>query len=207
MLLKSILILLPIIEFIIGIILVRHFYTQHKRALRVCKATIENLEASKKKWKIEKEKLQMEIESRNTKLSSLSLHFIQKFELVNELQENIESFKASMPKELAPKFNKLMANTTAFEEVDKEWENFRVYFNDANFGFFDQLKSQYPALSAKDLKMCALLRLNLETKQIAKIIGVSPESAKVTRHRIRKKLGLTGNETIHEFLYKIQQMG
>jgi DNA-binding CsgD family transcriptional regulator len=84
--------------------------------------------------------------------------------------------------------------------MDKDWDGFRLHFEKVNNGFFEKIQSQYPSLSAKDLKLCALMKLNLETKEIASILDISPESVKVARHRLRKKFDLPTDQSLHAFL-------
>ena len=200
------LVTLCIIQFIIGAGAIWFIHRKYLNTRQKLKETCAGLEEQQTEWISQKRRLEAQLDCKKTELSSQSLHYIQKIELVNELRKSLEVFKKSIPKELVSKLNRIIDGVNAFEQVDQEWDNFRNYFNDANYGFFDQLRTQYPNLSAKDLKLCALIRLNLETKQIATIMGVSPESAKVTRHRIRKKLGLSGDDNIYDFLNKITTM-
>lgn len=84
--------------------------------------------------------------------------------------------------------------------LDKDWEEFKLYFEDVHKDFFGQLKEQYPSLSPNELRLCALLKLNLSVKEMASLMGISPESVKMARHRLRKKLGLTSDQNLVEFM-------
>jgi DNA-binding CsgD family transcriptional regulator len=69
--------------------------------------------------------------------------------------------------------------------------------------FFDSLKAKYPTLNSYDLKLCALIKLNLDTKEIATIMDISPESVKVARSRLRKKLQLDPSDNLSSFITQI----
>ena len=66
-----------------------------------------------------------------------------------------------------------------------------------------KLKDLYPDLKAKEVKVCTLIRLNYNTKQIAEQIGISEHSIHNYRYSIRKKLNLNKEEKLDEFLKKI----
>jgi FixJ family two-component response regulator len=87
--------------------------------------------------------------------------------------------------------------------TDKNWENFMIHFEQVHNNFFDQLKSKYPHLNSSDLKFCALLKLKLDTKEIATIMNISPQSVKVARSRLRKKLQLGITSNLSSFITQI----
>lgn len=74
---------------------------------------------------------------------------------------------------------------------DDDWERFSVVFTDMRPGFVDNLKSAYPQLTRGDIRLCCLLEMGLDTKHIAKLLMIRPESVKKHRQRLRAKFGLT----------------
>lgn len=66
--------------------------------------------------------------------------------------------------------------------------------------FFVKLKNKYPKLTENDLKLCGLIRLKLTTKQISIVKSITPQSVKVTKHRLRKKMDIEKGTLIYEFL-------
>ncbi len=88
----------------------------------------------------------------------------------------------------------------SLEDVEKDWENFKLYFDQVHQGFFQNLKSNSSPLTENDLKWIALLRLNLDSRQIASILNVSFDSVKVIRHRLRKKLNVPEDKNLFDFL-------
>jgi DNA-binding CsgD family transcriptional regulator len=72
-----------------------------------------------------------------------------------------------------------------------------------NKHFYTRLKQNYPEISANDLKICALIKLNLSIKEMAAILNISPDSVKTARHRLRKKLQLSTEENLTDFILTI----
>ena len=83
---------------------------------------------------------------------------------------------------------------------DEDWENFKSYFNQVHPEFESQLKASYRDLTANDLKLAALIRMNLSSKQIATINNVSTLAVKKARYRLRKKLNITEEESLEDLL-------
>jgi DNA-binding CsgD family transcriptional regulator len=69
--------------------------------------------------------------------------------------------------------------------------------------FFTKLKENHPELSSSELKLAALVRLNLNLKESATILGISPESVKTSRHRLRKKLNLGEEQNLADYLLSV----
>ena len=87
---------------------------------------------------------------------------------------------------------------------DSVWKELDVQITQTNMAFFEKLSKQYTNLSQGDLRLCALLKMNLRTKEIANLTFRNPESVKVARSRLRKKLGLThSNIDLSAFLNQL----
>ena len=86
---------------------------------------------------------------------------------------------------------------------DQNWEEFEARFISVNKGFYERLKAKYPKLTQGDLKLCALIKLNFSSKDMARLMGISVESVHTTRYRLRKKLGLNREDNLTEFITSI----
>ena len=75
------------------------------------------------------------------------------------------------------------------------WEEFELRFKQVHSDFYKNLIVKYPDLTAGDMRLCALLRLNLSTKEIAQLTGQGANAIEVGRSRLRKKLGITNPDT------------
>ncbi len=75
------------------------------------------------------------------------------------------------------------------ENTDQDWEGFKLHFEEVHPQFFSRLQEAYPALSANDLRLCAYLLIDLNSKEIAQIYNISPESIRKKKQRLREKAG------------------
>ncbi len=75
-----------------------------------------------------------------------------------------------------------------------------IQFNATNVGFLDSLKAKHPDLNPKDLRFCALLRMNLSSKEISRILSISLRSMEVKRYRLRGKLNLEHDRNLVEYI-------
>ncbi|MEX0272941.1 MAG: helix-turn-helix transcriptional regulator, partial [Flavobacteriaceae bacterium] len=83
------------------------------------------------------------------------------------------------------------------------WEGFKHQFEEIHPHFFKNLSEQHPNLSVNDLKHCSYVLSNLKNKEVAGLINVSPRSVETTRYRLKKKLGLSQDETLYHYLQHI----
>lgn len=156
---------------------------------------------------LENKKLLSDIECKTKELTSFTLSLVQKNEIIIRLQQNIEDLsKTAETAELKSKLRMLSKSIDLSNQVEQEWINFRKHFDQVHPDFFIKLKLAYPTLTQSDIKLSTLLKLNLETKQIATILGISTDSVKVLRHRLKKKMGIPSNQSIDEYLESLDQV-
>lgn len=145
--------------------------------------------------------LENEVEFKNKELSSFTLNFIQKQEMMDEmlsLSRRLKGLTSAIEmRNVAAELEKVIGNQ---EKNDKEWEKFREYFEQVHSDWFGKLKSRFDSLTTADLRLCALLKLKLNIKESALILGISPESVKTSRYRLRKKLKLEREQILEDFL-------
>lgn len=83
------------------------------------------------------------------------------------------------------------------------WEDFENHFKSVHPDFMDKLINKFPKLTTGEIKLCALLRLNLNSKEIASILFQNPQSIDIARYRIRKKMELKRDENLNSFLMSV----
>ena len=83
---------------------------------------------------------------------------------------------------------------------EDEWQLFEYNFNQVHEEFFNQLKSKCPQLTHKDLKLCAYIKMNLLTKEIAPLLNVSTRGLETHRYRLKRKLNLENNKSLADYL-------
>ncbi|HYG01351.1 MAG TPA: tetratricopeptide repeat protein [Chryseosolibacter sp.] len=154
------------------------------------------LEAELKNKELAEQQLHDQIEFKNKELASYTLNLIQKNEILENLKESVEEIKNTPETQMRQKLRALVNMVNYSFHLDREWDNFKVHFEQVHKDFFKNLLEQYPDLTANDLKLCSLIKLNLDNKGIAAILNISQESAKVARHRLRKKLDLHADTTL-----------
>jgi tetratricopeptide (TPR) repeat protein len=157
-------------------------------------------EAELENKKLAEEKLRQELEFKTRELTTSALNLIQKNEALENLKKSVEEIRKLPEDQLKGKLNSIINTVNYSFSLDKDWSSFRVHFEQVHKGFFENLLRDFPELTSNDLKICALMKLNLETKEMASILDISPESAKVARHRLRKKLSLSNDQNLTAFL-------
>ncbi len=150
---------------------------------------------------LENEKLSNELVYKSKEVTATTMHIIQKKELLQTLQKELTMQKEELgDKYPRPYYNRMMSIIEHNSMSDEEWNIFQVNFDLIHQSFFRNLRLQHPSLSAQDLKLCALLRLNLDTKQIANMLNITIRGVETRRYRLRKKMDLDSETGLTEFL-------
>jgi tetratricopeptide (TPR) repeat protein/DNA-binding CsgD family transcriptional regulator len=149
-----------------------------------------------KNIRLEKQRLSDEIEFKNKEMTINVMNLIKKNELIVDISNRLvtmenKTTEPGMKQEILHLISTLQRNSK--EEV---WEEFEVRFKQVHSSFYNKLLARFPDLTHNELKLCALLRLNLSTKEICELSGQRPSSLDVARYRLRKKLGLA-NSTLN----------
>ncbi|HEY6975223.1 MAG TPA: tetratricopeptide repeat protein [Chitinophagaceae bacterium] len=154
--------------------------------------------------KLREDQLQRELEFKTKELTTSALNFIQKNSLMLELKDKIKEIQGKSDHGLSRELNKLQHIVDHSFNLDNDWNEFRLYFEQVHHNFLSNLKKRFPDLTNKELRLCALLRLNLNIKETTTLLGISAESVKVARYRLRKKLGLGGEENLNDFFMQTE---
>ncbi|MCD4734783.1 MAG: tetratricopeptide repeat protein [Bacteroidales bacterium] len=144
--------------------------------------------------------LQAEMDHKNRELTTGIMYLVKKNELINYVTEKLIKGKIHFKKENQYKINDIILEFQSMTS-DNIWLLFEKKFSEVHSDFFNLLAIRFPKLTEKDKKLCALLRLNLTSKEIASITHQNLNSIQVSRTRLRKKLGIdNSNETLYGFL-------
>lgn len=148
------------------------------------------------------ESLRNEMLHKNKELANATLHLIQKNKtltaLRNELNKllkspGIDSSQKYLLSNFVKKINRDLRN-------EKNRELFDNYFDEVHQDFINRLKHKYEDLTPKELRLCAYLRMNISTKEIAPLMDISIRGVEISRYRLRKKLKLDTNENLTDFI-------
>lgn len=165
----------------------------HQATQALMKVELENKNLTEKQ-------LSADLEFRNKELLTFTLNLVQKNTILESVREAVHELMNSTDKDSNLKITKLIKTIDYSLETEKDWDEFRMYFEKVHSSFFENLKTHYPDLTQSDLKLCALISLNLSMKEMAELMGISPESVKMARHRLRKKLNIVTEENLSEFM-------
>jgi len=146
--------------------------------------------------------LENDLELKNKELASKALALLQLNETLQDIGEKITEVKANKD-EFDSRFKNQIIQEIHQATHNNIWEEFDIAFKQVHNSFYDKLLELCPNLSSTEIKIAALLRLNLSTKEIAAISFKSESAVKITRHRIRSKLGLESGHNLISFLLKL----
>ncbi|SEN40053.1 triple tyrosine motif-containing protein [Niastella yeongjuensis] len=150
--------------------------------------------------RLQNEKLQSEIQVKNNELASTTFNLVQKGEMLMKVKEEFVRMKKSSEIDKETDDYKKILRMLGDDKMKRNWEQFAVHFDKVHSNFLVSLKSTYPYLTASDLKLCAYLRLNLTSKEIAQIMNITIKGVELGRHRLRKKLGIQPEVNLVNFL-------
>jgi tetratricopeptide (TPR) repeat protein len=170
-------------------------------------SALENMRLNEQKLKTELENkqlreqtLQNELMTRNRELTGRALHIIQKNEMLTELRQKIELALRKKDTDKTKELKELAVMIDYSFHLDKDWEEFKLAFEQVHGDFFTKLQALFPDLTSGDIRLCALLRLNLSSKDTAAIMGISQDSLRVNRHRLRKKMNIEQGDNLVNFM-------
>ncbi len=152
---------------------------------------------------IRHEKLEVEIKYKNQELALTTMHLVQKAEMLLTVQEALKQMEAKTTSHEVKKEVHQLLNLVNFDvKLDEDWEHFAHHFDQVHVDFLKHLQERFPQLSASDLKLCAYLRMNLSTKEIAPLLNISVRGVEGSRYRLRKKLGLPNDTNLTDFILR-----
>ncbi len=147
---------------------------------------------------LEKEKLAKEIKLKQNELASTTLNIAKKNEMLLELKDMLLVDKDKFAN--SQRYRTFIRKLNNSVKDTEDWKRFEISFKELHNDFFERLLSAYPKLTPKDLKLCAYLKMNLSTKEIAPLMAITVRGVEIHRYRLRKKLQIDGSENLSNFL-------
>ncbi|WP_396632266.1 triple tyrosine motif-containing protein [Maribacter sp. R86514] len=155
------------------------------------------LKNQRKIVQIKNEQLQELVESKNRELAISTMSIIKKNEFLNTIKEKLkDSSDIPLIKSVIKTIDSNINNAD-------DWKFFESAFNNADKDFLKKVKEKHSELSANDLKLCAYLRLNLSSKEIAPLLNISVRSVEVKRYRLRKKMNLPHETGLTDYIINL----
>ncbi|MEE4214542.1 MAG: PAS domain-containing protein [Bacteroidales bacterium] len=144
-----------------------------------------------------------EIEDKDRELVSQLMVLSNKNETLQYVKSHLNEMIKTSKKEEKPKLTRMVEHINSTLMATDNWENFMLHFERIHPGFFERLQARFPSLTSKDLKLCSYLRLHMTTKEIAGLLNITPQSAEISRVRLRKKLRLTRKDRLADYISKV----
>jgi hypothetical protein len=163
----------------------------------------EMLLAAQEVIRLRNEKLEAEVNFKNIQLADFTMSVIKRNEQLIKIRDEFlrqsvdkgAAYARSFQEKIIRLFDKQLSS-------EDDWQTFETHFDQAHQDFINRLKKTYPSLTQSDLKLCAYLRLNISSKEIAHLLNISLRGVEVRRYRLRKRLNLSTEENLYEFLLK-----
>ncbi len=149
--------------------------------------------------KLKNEKLEADLVYKGKELANVSMLVINHEKLLKQLKHEIQQhiLSGKLPHKQG---NQLLNTINQNLSDDDVWSLFEENFDLIHENFFRKLQETYPSLTPTDLKLCALLRLNYSSKEIAHMLNLTPRGVEAGRYRLRKKLNLTEDINLVSFM-------
>jgi len=177
---------------ILSVIILILLYINQKNKNAKLKLKEENL-------KLEKKKLNQDLDYKKKELTSNMLYLMEKNEFITSISKKLIELKPDAKKDnkelIQSVINEIRLNSTS-----KVWEEFEIRFKEVHVDFYGELHKAHPDLTLNEVKICAFLRLNMSTKEISAITHQSIKSINMARFRLRKKLQIDRDENLTAYL-------
>src|SRR5205085_4161530 len=129
------------------------------------------------------------INYKNKELAGATMNLVQKGELMGKIKDELMRLLKNLGNDESTRnFKKVIKMMTEDEKFEQDWEHFSLHFDRVHGDFLTALKNKFPNITPSELKLCAYLRMNLSTKEIAQLMNISVRGVEVSRYRLRKKL-------------------
>lgn len=154
--------------------------------------------------KIKNEQLEADLERKSRELANSTMNIVYKNELLQKISTELAELKDSSGKRLtSDQMRRIQKVIDDAMTDERDWNLFEDSFNETHENFFKKLKAQYPELVPNDLKLCAYLRMNMSSKEMASLLNISLRGVEIRRYRLRKKLNLDHDKNLTEFLMEL----
>lgn len=156
---------------------------------------------------LREENLKAELKHKTAELINSTLNLTRKNEMLMEIKKEAISMGNAIKEgdlvDMRRKNLRLINKIDTNIEQDKALKDFQSNFDALHHNFFSVLEKQFPGLNKKEKMLCAYIRTNMISKEIAPLLNLSVRGVEITRYRLRKKLNLNEKDSLYEFLQRI----
>lgn len=178
------------------IFILYYLFQQRKQSLLIADAKAKNAALQNKQ-------LNYEMEAKKRDLTDFAINLSQSHEWAKNLYEQIQSIKETRGRARKKQFNELETEIKNKVIFDKETETFYNKLDALSAVFYKKLQEDYPKLSKNDIRLCSLIRLKIDSQEIASLQNITISSLNTARYRLRKKLKLPENTDLDAFIQSL----
>lgn len=178
-------------------------WSRQRIKVQILEAQKRLMESDLKNREMEETQLKQDIELKSKELSTQVLHVIQKNQLLENLRTQLEDIAKDEKRDQKKQLRQVIQQINLNFNNDAYWSEFRQLFEQIHHSFFDNLNKRFPGLTSSDLKLISLLKMNMNSNDMASMLAISQDSLRIARYRLRKKLDLDQGENLVAFLQSI----
>ncbi|MCL6266317.1 helix-turn-helix and ligand-binding sensor domain-containing protein [Flagellimonas myxillae] len=202
---SNLFLIIYLFAFILGSIAIHNAYRRyyHRRQQKLIEKNQREMALAKAQnekeiIKLKNQQLKEDFKNKSNELAASTMSIIKKNELLSKVKEQLV---ASVDNK--DSVQSIIGIIDKSLKQNDDWELFKEAFNNADRKFLKKLKNAHPNLSPNDIRLCAYLRLNLSSKEIAPMFNISPRSVEIKRYRLRKKMNLTHDDNLVDYILKL----
>ena len=147
------------------------------------------------------DKLREGMKLKDKELANSTMQMLQKNELLITLRDELKELANYIDSETHKHdITRLVRGINKEIDNEKQWRVFETHFENVHEEFLTRIKSKFPDLTPRELKLCAYLRMNISSKEISVLMNISTRGVEISRYRLRKRLGITRETNLTEYI-------
>ena len=141
--------------------------------------------------------MESELRYKKTQLATTTLHLIEKSKFISSIKNHIHVLLNQKGGSLVNRgLKRIIKEIDSNSSNDDNWEDFEIHFDEVHEDFLKRIRNDYPAITAREIRLCAYLRMNMSTKEITDLLKISVRGVEVARYRLRKKLNINKDDNL-----------
>ncbi|MFD0751854.1 tetratricopeptide repeat protein [Mucilaginibacter calamicampi] len=161
---------------------------------------IKDQQAQHELKKLEEDSLKQQLELKSKELSTHTLNLIKNNHFLEHLRSTLQAMVKEDKRDQKKQMQQIILQINESFNHEQHWKEFTTAFEQVHQRFFDNLKTHSSDLTSADMRLITLLKINLDSADIATLLGISPDSLRVSRYRLRKKLNIPQGDNLTAFI-------
>ena len=149
--------------------------------------------------RVRNEQLSQDVDMKSRELAVSTMSLNSKNELLAFIKEDLKKTNSDESRSVKSVISTINKNITG----NDSWSVFKEAFENTDKDFLKKIKLAHPSLTPNDLRLCAYLRLNLSSKEVAPLLNISVRSVEIKRYRLRKKMDLSHDQSLVEYILSV----